>query len=111
MNKPEQQYRIVKIYCGFFSHWYYELQVYKKWRFFWTWYESWKRVAGNALEETVPDEWRELNIIYEITLPIGEKPDYDSKDTMYYTGYCERCGSRKVKPPAPPQQLKNNEYL
>ena len=67
------EYRIVKIYSGFFCHWYYVLQRKYQWRFLFSEYQQWKKVAGNKLQETVPSEWKDLNITDRLTVEIGDK--------------------------------------
>lgn len=71
MNKPPAELRIVRYWHSFFSHWCYRLEKKKVFWFFGN-RTIWQEVAGNGLTTAVPPEWRELNIIDEITIPIGE---------------------------------------
>jgi hypothetical protein len=66
--KPKQkaEYRIVKYYVGFFTHWAYRLEKRIYWWFFGK-RTGWEDIAGNSNTTAVPDDWRELNIIEEIT--------------------------------------------
>ena len=60
-----EEYRIVRHYVGFFSHWAYRLEKKFSWWFFGK-KTGWKQVAGNQLTTSIPDEWRQLNITEEI---------------------------------------------
>lgn len=64
------EYRTVRRWNSFFSHWYYTLEkkfTYKKW-FSKKERVGWEYVAGNSLDQWEPDEWNEFNIVERITI-------------------------------------------
>lgn len=67
-SKPE--YRIVKYYHDFFCRWNYRLEKKRNWKFLWWKGVEWDKVAGNGLTDSIPYDWKELNIIDEITLEV-----------------------------------------
>lgn len=61
------EYRIVKKYNSFFSHWHYELQKKVNWSFLWWKGFYWNYAAGNSLTKYIPNDWDDLNIVEQIT--------------------------------------------
>lgn len=61
-----KEYRIVRNYHGFFSHYCYKLQQKRCWRFlFWTGI-VWDDIAGNSLTTEIPESWLDFNIVDKI---------------------------------------------
>lgn len=61
-----KEYRIVKYWVGFFSHYAYRLEVKVEGRFLWQNYTRWDEIAGNHLTTYIPDSWSEFNVIEQI---------------------------------------------
>jgi len=64
------EYRIVKRWQSFFSHWYYTLEKKEITKFLWMRFENWQKVGGNNLTTSIPAQWKEF-CNHE---PIIEKP-------------------------------------
>lgn len=64
------EYRIVKYYEGFFCHYSYDLEKKINHKFLWLKWDTWQKVAGNALTTFIPDEWEALNIVDTIEVDV-----------------------------------------
>lgn len=62
----KNEYRTVRYFHGFFSHYCYKLEVKRYWKFLWMSGIEWDEVAGNSLTQEIPYEWQQFNIVDHI---------------------------------------------